>query len=127
MRIMKAIDGDGRGMKTECKIIQFPIQNKEQAQAKAETAGVYVYYPEIGEEKPTCQMEAVLGYYGKHRYVDTPIEIRGRGIIFLKKYAETDFCDPADHRVGWNEYRVTKNAFEKLKVQYSISYEACLD
>lgn len=102
-------------------------QPAEREPVKAEGSGVYTYTPEMGEGKPACQMEATRACYGKHWFVDTPVEIRGRGITFLKKYAETDFCDPSDHRVGWNEYQVTKNAFEKLKVQYSISHEVCLD
>lgn len=102
-------------------------QPAEREPVKAEGSGVYTYTPEMGEGKPACQMEATRAYYGKHWFVDTPVEIRGRGITFLKKYAETDFCDPSDHRVGWNEYQVTKNAFEKLKAQYSISHEVCLD
>ena len=102
-------------------------QPVEREPVKAEGSGVYTYTPEMGEGKPACQMEATRAYYGKHWFVDTPVEIRGRGITFLKKYAETDFCDPSDHMVGWNEYQVTKNAFEKLKAQYSISHEVCLD
>mgnify|MGYP000712870016 CR=1 FL=1 len=93
----------------------------------AEAPGVYCYTPEIGGQKPDCQMEASRGYYGKHWFIDTPLELKGRGIELIKKYQEKDFCNSGDYRVGWNEYRVTNKAFEKLKSQYSISNECYLD
>ena len=91
-----------------------------------EAPGVYCYTPEMGGQKPDCQMEASKGYYGKHWFIDTPLELKGRGIEFIKKYQEKDFCSK-DYRVGWNEYRVTNRAFEKLKEKYSISQECLLD
>ena len=92
----------------------------------AEAPGVYCYTPEMGGQKPECQMEASRGYYGKHWFIDTPLELKGRGIELIKKYQEKDFCSK-DHRVGWNEYRVTNRAFEKLKEKYSILQECLLD
>ena len=94
---------------------------------RVEGAGVYSYTPEMGQQKPECQMEASLAYYGKHYFVDTPIELKGRGIMLLRQYEEKDFCTPGDHKVGWYEYCVTKKAFEKLKAEYSISMERLLD
>ena len=91
-----------------------------------EAPGVYRYTPEMGGQKPDCQMEASKGYYGKHWFIDTPLELKGRGIEFIKKYQEKDFCSK-DHRAGWNEYRVTNRAFEKLQEQYTISQELFLD
>lgn len=91
-----------------------------------EVPGVYCYTPEMGGQKPDCQMEASRGYYGKHWFIDTPLELKGRGIELIKKYQEKDFCSK-DHRVGWNEYRVTNRAFEKLKEKYSISQECLFD
>lgn len=92
-----------------------------------EAPGVYCYTPEMGGQKPECQMEASRGYYGKHWFIDTPLEIKGRGIEFVKKYQEKDFCSPGNYKVGWNEYRVTNRAFDKLKEKYSISQECLLD
>lgn len=91
-----------------------------------EVPGIYCYTPEMGGQKPDCQMEASRGYYGKHWFIDTPLELKGRGIEFIKKYQEKDFCSK-DHRAGWNEYRVTNRAFEKLQEQYTISQELFLD
>ncbi len=45
--------------------------------------GVTVYYPELGDRKPEVKMEASLGHYGTHYYVDTPLDLKGRGIVKL--------------------------------------------
>ena len=76
-----------------------PVKEPE----KAEKPGTYCYTPEMGEQKPVnCQMEASRAYYGKHFFIYTLLEIKGRGITFIKK------CND-----GRNEY--------------SISMELCLD
>ncbi len=86
--------------------------------------GLHCYTPEMGERKPDVKMEATLSIYGKHYYVDTPIELKGRGITEI---------DPCWHEgckkqiEGWRSYRVTIEAFEKLKEQYPISMECLLD
>lgn len=100
------------------KILEFP--------AERIMKGTHAYYPEMKERKPNCQMEARLSHYGKHYFVDTPIELKGRGIEFLKTYRAEDFVRPS-HRVGWNSYKVTVNAYRKLEEQYSISREVMLD
>lgn len=86
--------------------------------------GVLCYYPELGERKPDVKMEASLGWYGKHYYINTPIELKGRGIVeesaCWTKGSQKDIED-------WKSYRVTKKAFEKLKEQYPISMERYLD
>ena len=74
--------------------------------------GLHCYTPEMGQRKPEVKMEASLSYYGKHYFVDTPLELKGRGITEIE---------------NWRSYRVTKAAFEKLKAQYPISMECCLD
>lgn len=108
------------------KVIQMMYLDREKKKSTTEP-GVYQYTPEMGGAKPDCQMEASRGYYGGHWFIDTPLEIKGRGITFLKKYTDKDFCTPGHYRVGWNEYRVTNKAFDKLKEQYTISQEVCLD
>ena len=42
--------------------------------------GLHCYTPEMGQRKPEVKMEASLAYYGKHYFVDTPLELKGRGI-----------------------------------------------
>lgn len=43
--------------------------------------GVYPWYPELGEEEPSADLRATLGHYGGHWYVDTPLILKGRGIV----------------------------------------------
>ena len=87
-------------------------------------AGVHVYCPELGQRKPEVQMEASLGHYGGHYYVDTPLELKGRGITEL-----SPSWYPGSRKLleGWRSYRVTRRAFEKLKEQYPIAMESLLD
>lgn len=90
--------------------------------------GTYSYTPEMGEKKPEgCQMESRLSHYGNHYYVDAPLELKGRGITFLKKYEEGDFTSPGCYKVGWNHYRVTEKAYRNLENKYAISRESFLD
>lgn len=95
---------------------------------KADKPGTYTYTPEMGQEKPSgCQMEARHSYYGKHMYIDTPMELKGRGIKLLRTYKATELTTSGQYKTGWNEYQVTNLAFEKLKGQYAISMECNLD
>lgn len=89
--------------------------------------GLHCYTPEMGQRKPVVKMEASLSHYGEHYYIDTTETLKGRGIEFIKTYTDHDFAMPNYYKVGWNEYRVTNNAFEKLKTQYPIAMECCLD
>ena len=86
--------------------------------------GVQVYYSEMGERKPNVQMEARLSHYGKHYFIDTPLELKGRGIE-ENKATWGDSCKKQIE--NWKSYKVTIKAFEKLKEQYPISIEMLLD
>ena len=52
----------------------------------AEAPGVYCYTPEMGGQNQV-RMEH-QGYYGKHWFIDTPLETKGRGIELIKKYGK---------------------------------------
>lgn len=122
------LDGEAEMLTEQGRKKRLEISRPDpQEPERVEGVGVYSYTPEMGQQKPECQMEAQLSYYGKHYFVDTPLKLKGRGITLVKQYEEKDFCAPGNHRVGWYEYRVTKNAFAKLKEQYSISMECLLD
>lgn len=86
--------------------------------------GVHLYCPEMGQRKPDVQMEATLGHYGGHYYVDTPLELNGRGITELSPSWYPGSQKALEH---WRSYRVTRRAFEKLKAQYPIAMENLLD
>lgn len=123
----KLLDGEAQKLAEQGREKRLEIAKPDPIEKEpVEAPGVYCYTPEMGGQKPDCQMEASRGYYGKHWFIDTPLELKGRGIELIKKYQEKDFCSK-DHRVGWNEYRVTNRTFEKLKEKYSISQECLLD
>lgn len=88
-------------------------------------AGVHLYCPEMGQRKPEVQMEASLSYDGSHYFVDTPLVLKGRGIVEIVP-ACWAFSSKKDVE-GWRVYRVTKRAFEKLERQYPIAMENLLD
>lgn len=122
------LDGEARRLEEQGRAKRLEIAKPEQKEPEKVTgAGTYSYCPEMGEQKPDCKMEAQLSYYGKHYFVDSPVELKGRGITLVKRYTEKDFCKPGNYRLGWYEYQVTKLAFEKLKEEYSISMERLLD
>lgn len=98
----------------------------EQGPVKAEKPGTYTYTPEMGQREPEgCQMEAYRSYYSNHFFIDTPLTLKGRGIKFIRQYKPGDLL--TSKKDGWNEYQVTELAFEKLKGQYAIAMERCLD
>ncbi len=107
---------------------RMTLANPPQEPQKADTAGVYTYTPEMGQQKPDgCQMEASRAYYGKHVYIDTPLALKGRGITFLKTYDSDQLTESGKYKTGWNSYQVTNHAFDLLKAKYAISWESCLD
>lgn len=103
------------------KVLEFP--------AEKITKGIHAFTPEMGERKVHCQLMASLSFYGTHYFVDSPDLLpKGRGIVLMSQYTAGRFTNGASNpRVGWYEYKVTSNAFEKLKTQYSISMERHLD
>lgn len=91
-------------------------QPEKKSADKAEKPGTYFYTPEMGQEKPDCQIEAQLSYYGKHYHLKTALELKGRGITKEEDYSDGTHC-----------YTVTRLAYEKLEKIYTISYERLLD
>ncbi|MGO4372138.1 hypothetical protein AB4Z21_15460 [Paenibacillus sp. MCAF20] len=90
------------------KVLEFPADRIKK--------GIHSYWPEMNERKVSAQIEASLCYSGTHYNLYTKLELKGRGIV----QKETG-------RPGLNSYKVTSNAFDKLKEQYSISMERLLD
>lgn len=89
---------------------------------KAEKPGLYLYTPEMGDQMPDCQIYASRGYYGKHEYLYTDLELKGRGIEYLGE------SDTSSGKLrGRYRYRVTIKSFDKLKEMYSIGKECLLD
>ena len=92
-----------------------------------EKPGLYCYTPEMGEQKPKCQIEAERSYYGRHYHINTPLELKGRGIKKDGVKEAKNLRPNYQYMDGWFEYTVTERAFEKLQEQYTISQELLLD
>ena len=126
---------DGNFKPGEVEILSEQIRERRLENAKPEEKpamvpekpGLYCYTPETGEQKPECQIEAHRSYYGNHYRIDTPLELKGRGIkkdgVIQAKNLRSNY----QYKAGWFEYTVTERAFEKLKEQYTISQEVLLD
>ena len=95
-------------------IIEFKTRSIIE-QPKAVGAGTHLYTPEMNQEKPSCQIEASLSFYGKHYFLKTREVLKGRGITLDKS------------ENGINYYTATSRAYSILETKYSISYECHLD
>jgi hypothetical protein len=92
------------------------------------------YCPEMGQTKPHHKFydgEVQASYDYKYQYIITPMELKGRGIklqgkIDLKNYHEI-YHDKIKYKEGWNEYKCTRLAFEKLEEKYKFVREELLD
>ena len=89
--------------------------------------GLYLYYPEMGESRPECQIVAQRSYYGKHFHISTPLFLKGRGITYDGIREAKNLSESKKYMAGWNEYTVIERAFDKLQEKYSISQEGLLD
>lgn len=88
----KLLDGEAQKLTEQGREKRLEMAKPDPIEKEvAEAPGVYRYTPEMGGQKPECQMEASRGYYGKHWFIDTPLELKGRGIELIKKYQEKDF------------------------------------
>lgn len=133
--IMAVCHEEGDFKPGEIEVLQEQIRARRLENAKPEEKpavipekpGLYCYTPEMGEQKPECQIEAHRSYYGGHYLIDTPLELKGRGITFDRVLESKNLSKSAQYRLGWREYTVTERAFEKLQEQYTISQELLLD
>lgn len=98
---------------------RIELANPKKEAPKSEKPGTYLYTPEMGEERPKCDIEAQMSFYGSsHYHLKTALELKGRGIKKDDSYSYED---------GLNRYTVTKLAYEKLQKIYTVSYKCALD
>lgn len=95
------------------------------ADAGQAAAGFCGYHPEMGETRPVAQIHASLSHYGRHYFIKTPLTLKGRGIEAMGVIS-ADRLVKGSPFAGWNEYKVTLKAMEKLESQYRISSEMLL-
>lgn len=92
----------------------------------------YAYTPEMNESKPHHKfydMEIRRSYDYRYTYIQTPIELKGRGITKIGTIEAKNYISTAriEYKIGWNEYKVTQKAFDKLEAQYKMVRESLLD
>lgn len=81
--------------------------------------------PEMGEKFPESVVGNIShGHYGGW-YIDTPLQLKGRGITFLKSYVPTELTEKGQYKTGWNSYKVTDKALAHLPFNFAL--EALLD
>lgn len=89
--------------------------------------GLHCFTPEMGEQRPNCQIVAMRSYYGKHYHIYTPLQLKGRGVELVGLVSAMTAQKLFHMENNCVEYLVTARAFEKLQKEYSISMECCLD
>jgi hypothetical protein len=92
----------------------------------------FAYCPEMKEVKPDHRFydaEVQASYDYKYQYITTPLELKGRGITFMGKIDPKNYisADRIAYKIGWNEYKVTRKAFEKLEGEIRMVRETLLD
>lgn len=132
MEVMAVCNEDDQFMNGELsyllELTRQKMQEFETLQPEVELSpGLYLYWPEMGESKPQCQIEASRSYYGEHYMISTPLQLKGRGIKFERVLETKNLSKRMQYKVGWNEYYVTERAYGLLQKKYSISQECLLD
>lgn len=88
---------------------------------------MHFFHPEMGEtRRMDSQIEAHLCHYGNHYYIKTPLVLTGRGIVHLKTLTADELTPAAQHKAGWNEYKVTIKAMNALAERYVVTGELLL-
>ena len=75
-----------------------------------------VYWPELGDSMPECQITARICYYPRgHYHLETHLDLKGQGI----RYDWNVNADENQPKI----YVVTKRAYDRLKKKYTIAWE----
>jgi hypothetical protein len=81
----------------------------------------------MNEPKPQGQITAQLAHYGKHYFLRTSLELKGKGIKFLGVESKETLIPQAQHLAGQRKYKVTLLAFDKVCRQYDAVSVILLD
>ena len=76
---------------------------------------LHTYTPELGQRKPAHEGTARLSHFGKHYFVRTTLELKGRGI---------ELQETID---GVHKYKCTERAFDKICGAHDIVMKTLLD
>ena len=123
------LDGEAEKLTEQGRKKRLEISRPDpQEPERVESAGVYSYTPEMGQAETGVPDGGTAFLLWQALFCGHAAQAERQGDHPGKSsMRKRDFCAPGNHRVGWYEYRVTKNAFAKLKEQYSISMERLLD
>lgn len=81
----------------------------------------------MNEKRPEqAQIDAQLSHYGKHWFLRTPLTLKGRGIVHQGVETESSLIPQAQHKAGWNKYKVTEKAFEAICEKHNVATESLL-
>ena len=80
------------------------------------------FYPEMGGTAKPNTLEARWGYDAV--YITTPRTLKKmRGMKLVEVLDRATLVPQAAHKHGWNKYKLTANALEKLRETEEISME----
>lgn len=68
---------------------------------------ITTYYPEMNHPKPASKIEGRFSPDQKHVIVKTPLALKGKGVKHLGVLTAGQLTPQAQHKVGWNEYKIT--------------------
>lgn len=96
-------------------------------QTTTTTAGLACYTPEMGEARPAdATIDAQLGHNGKHYFLKTALTLSGRGIEHRGTLTAAQLAPQAQHKAGWNQYKVTIRAFDAICAAHKVACESLL-
>ena len=84
------------------------------------------YMPEMGEKKPE-NVQGNVSLWGDHYYIETPLTLKGIGIKFDTVLEAKNLTPQGQYKAGWNVYRASTKAMDKLRNQYDFARESLLD
>lgn len=84
------------------------------------------YTPEMNETRPDdAVIDATYGGPG-HQMLKTPLTLSGRGVKLVAILKAEELHEIAKHKAGWNQYRVTNAAYNRIERQYHVARECLL-
>ena len=127
-KLIAELDAMPQAMLSQLAGAKIPFVSRLAQNRVVKTTGLACYHSEMGETRPAdAVIDASLAHYGKHYFLKTPLTLKGRGVEFLGTLKAENLYASAQHKAGWNEYKVTIRAFEAICDQHKVAVECLLD
>ena len=97
--------------------------NNTNTMSIARTTGLDTFCPEMGEVRAADAVIDASHSFGGGWAIKTPLTFAGRGVKFLGALKASRLTEAAQHKAGWNEYRVTEKAFKTICESHKVSTE----